>query len=244
MDEVLEIARRRGMRVVEDTAQAFGARYRGRPVGALGDLGTVSFYPTKNLGAFGDAGLVLTNDPDLAARVRLLRNHGAERQYFHASIGGNFRLDAVQAALLSVKLPLLASYNLRRQQHAAEYQRPLGDIPGLRLPSTRPGRDHIVNQYTVRVPGCRDALRTWLAERGVASAIYYPVPLHQQQCFRDLSRSVGSLPVAEQLASEVLSLPVFPEMTVEEQDRVLNEILEFYRADTYPTGNLPKSRNT
>jgi dTDP-4-amino-4,6-dideoxygalactose transaminase len=227
LEEILELARRHGLHVIEDAAQAFGAEYRGRPVGALGDFGTVSFYPTKNLGAFGDAGLVVTNDPALAARARLLRNHGAERQYFHSAVGGNFRLDAVQAALLSVKLPLLAEYTARRRRHACEYARLLSGAPGLLLPVALGDRTHIVNQYTLRAPGRRDALRAFLTERGIASAIYYPVPLHRQECFRGLGER--RLPVAESLASEALSLPVFPEMTAEEQAAVVDAVVEFYR---------------
>jgi dTDP-4-amino-4,6-dideoxygalactose transaminase len=196
-------------------------------VGALGDFGTVSFYPTKNLGAFGDAGLVVTNDPGLASRARLLRNHGAERQYFHSMVGGNFRLDAIQAALLSVKLPLLSEYTARRQRHACEYGLRLGGIPGLALPVVHPDRTHIVNQFTVRAPGRRDALRAFLAARGIASAIYYPVALHRQECFRSLGPQ-PTLPVAEALAADSLSLPVFPEMTREEQDAVVNAVAEFY----------------
>jgi dTDP-4-amino-4,6-dideoxygalactose transaminase len=227
LDEILEIARRRGLHVVEDAAQAFGAEYKGRPVGAFGDFGTVSFYPTKNLGAFGDAGLVITNDAELAARARLIRNHGAERQYFHRTVGGNFRLDAVQAALLAVKLPLLAEYTARRQRHAAEYRRHLDGISGLILPTFRPDRTHIVNQYTVRVPGRRDQLREFLGERGVASAIYYPVPLHLQECFQGLD-SPPELPVSEMLARESLSLPSFPEMTAEEQSEVIRLVRQFF----------------
>jgi dTDP-4-amino-4,6-dideoxygalactose transaminase len=227
MDEILAIAGRHGLRVVEDAAQSFGAAYRSRLSGALGDFGTVSFYPTKNLGAFGDAGLVVTNDASLAAQARLLRNHGAERQYFHRSVGGNFRLDAVQAALLAVKLPLLPEYTALRQRHASEYHRLLGGIPQLILPETRPGRTHIVNQFTVRAPGRRDALRDFLAQRDIASAIYYPLPLHCQECFRGPGPQ-PRLPVAETLAAEVLSLPVFPEMTVAEQDSVVEAIAEFF----------------
>jgi dTDP-4-amino-4,6-dideoxygalactose transaminase len=227
LDEILDVARRHRLSVIEDAAQSFGAAYRGRPVGALGDLGTVSFYPTKNLGAFGDGGLVVTNDPALAERVRLLRNHGAERQYFHSAVGGNFRLDAVQAALLSVKLPLLPEYTAGRQHHAGEYQRRLSGIPGLVLPTVRPDRTHIFNQYTVRVPGRRDELRAHLAEHGIASAIYYPVALHRQECFRSLAPQ-PVLPIAETLAEEALSIPVFPEMTAGEQAAVVNAILEFY----------------
>ena len=227
MDPILEIARRHDLRVIEDAAQAFGAEYRGRPVGALGDCGTVSFYPSKNLGAFGDAGLLVTNDAAIAERVRLLRNHGARQQYFHAAVGGNFRLDAVQAALLDVKLPLLPEYTHRRQQHASQYQRLLSDLEDeLILPLTRPGRTHIFNQYTIRVKNGRDALRAFLAGRGIGSAIYYPVPLHRQECFRGLGHC-QPLPVVEELADEVLSLPVFPELTPEEQATVLEAIVGF-----------------
>jgi UDP-2-acetamido-2-deoxy-ribo-hexuluronate aminotransferase len=228
MDPILEIARRHGLRVVEDAAQAFGAEYRGKAVGALGDCGTVSFYPSKNLGAFGDAGLLVTNDAAIAERVRLLRNHGAGQQYFHAAVGGNFRLDAVQAALLGVKLPLLARYTRQRQQHASRYQHLLSDLDELTLPLTRPERTHIFNQYTVRVKNGRDALRAFLAGRGIGSAIYYPVPLHQQECFRGFG-PYQPLPVVEALAGEVLSLPVFPELTPEEQAAVSEGIVEFYR---------------
>jgi dTDP-4-amino-4,6-dideoxygalactose transaminase len=226
MDEILQIARRHGIAVVEDAAQAFGAEYRGRPVGALGDFGTVSFYPTKNLGAFGDAGLVVTNDEQLAARARLLRNHGAERQYYHRSVGGNFRLDAIQAALLAVKLPLLAGYTAARQQRACEYSRRWSGIDGLILPEILLDRSHIIHQYTVRAPGRRDALRAFLADRGIASAVYYPVPLHRQECFRGMD--APPLPISERLAGEVLSLPVFPEMTAEEEAAVVDAVAAFY----------------
>jgi dTDP-4-amino-4,6-dideoxygalactose transaminase len=227
MDPILEIARRRGLAVIEDAAQALGAVYRGRPVGSLGDFGTISFFPTKNLGALGDAGLVVTNDEALAEKARLLRNHGASRRYFHSLVGGNFRLDAVQAALLRVKLPRLAEYSARRQQHFAEYNRALGDHEGVVVPTTHPDRTHIANQYTLRVRrGRRDALRRFLRERGIASEVYYPVPLHKQECFRALGPH-PALPVAEALADEVVSLPVFPEMTAEEQGAVVAAIMEF-----------------
>jgi dTDP-4-amino-4,6-dideoxygalactose transaminase len=227
LDPILDLARRRNLRVIEDAAQAFGAEYGGRPVGALGDCGTVSFYPTKNLGAMGDAGLVVTNDEGLARRLRLARNHGAERQYYHSSVGGNLRLDAVQAALLSVKLPLLESYTAGRQRHALEYDRALGGLAGrLALPSRLPGRTHIMNQYTIRVPGRRDDLRAFLQSRGIATAIYYPVPLHRQDCFAETTAG-ARLPVAEMLAREVLSLPVFPELRPEEHTAVTQAIIEF-----------------
>jgi dTDP-4-amino-4,6-dideoxygalactose transaminase len=227
MDPVLEIARRHGLAVIEDAAQAFGAVYRGRPVGSLGDFGTISFFPTKNLGALGDAGLVVTNDEALAEKARLLRNHGASRRYFHSLVGGNFRLDAVQAALLRVKLQHLAEYTAQRQRHFAEYNRALAGREGVVVPVTHPGRTHIANQYTLRVRrGGRDALRRFLQERGIASEIYYPVPLHAQECFR-LFGPHAALPVAEALAGEVVSLPIFPEMTPEERAAVLAAITDF-----------------
>jgi dTDP-4-amino-4,6-dideoxygalactose transaminase len=228
MDPVLEIARRRGLAVIEDAAQAFGAAYRGRPVGSLGNFGTISFFPTKNLGALGDAGLLVTNDEALAEKARLLRNHGASRRYFHSVVGGNFRLDALQAALLRVKLPRLAEYTAQRQRHFTEYNRALGGREGvIVVPATHPDRTHIANQYTLRVRrGRRDALRRFLEERGIASEIYYPVPLHAQECFRAFGPH-PALPVAEALADEVVSLPVFPEMTSEECGAVLAAIMDF-----------------
>jgi dTDP-4-amino-4,6-dideoxygalactose transaminase len=240
MDVILEIAKRHRLAVVEDAAQAFGAEYRGRPVCSFGDFATVSFFPSKNLGALGDAGLLLTNNAALAEKARLLRNHGMNPKYIHAMIGGNFRLDALQAALLDVKLPHLAEYTARRQQHMGEYNRALAPVQGreevtLALPQTHQDRTHIANQYTLRVqPGRRwnraesprNALRKHLQERGIASEIYYPVPLHQQECFRAYGPH-PELPVAETLAAEVLSLPVFPELTPEEQETVIQAVAEF-----------------
>jgi dTDP-4-amino-4,6-dideoxygalactose transaminase len=240
MDEIAEIATRHRLPVTEDVAQAFGAAYRGRPLGALGDFGTVSFFPTKNLGALGDAGLLVTNDAALAEKARLLRNHGAHPKYYHKMVGGNFRIDAVQAALLGVKLPHLGRYTELRQQHACHYERELRRFDGkgaveLHLPARLEDRTHIVNQYTIRVrrgprwqrpESPRDALRRFLTERGIGSEIYYPVPLHAQECFRDLGPQ-PRLPVCEQMAAEVVSLPVFPEMTAEEQATVIEAVGEF-----------------
>ena len=233
MDPILEIARRHGLAVIEDAAQAFGAVYRGRPVASLGDFGTISFFPTKNLGALGDAGLLVANDEALAEKARLLRNHGASRRYFHSLVGGNFRLDAVQAALLRVKLPHLAEYTAHRQRHFAEYNRALAGHQGVIVPITHPDRTHIANQYTLRVRhGRRDALRRFLKERGIASEIYYPVPLHAQECFRAFGPH-AALPVAEALAEKAVSLPVFPEMTSEERGAVLAAIVEFLENRSY-----------
>ncbi len=240
MDEIGEIAARHRLAMIEDVAQAFGAAYRGRPLGTLGDFGTVSFFPTKNLGALGDAGLLVTKDAALAEKARLLRNHGAHPKYYHKTIGGNFRLDAVQAAVLGVKLPHLRRYTALRQQHARHYDRELQRIDGrgaveLRLPAVLEDRTHIVNQYTIRVrrgprwqrpESPRDALRQHLSERGIGSEIYYPVPLHAQECFRDCGPH-PPLPACEQMAAEVVSLPVFPELTAEEQAAVIEAVGEF-----------------
>ena len=250
MDPILEIARRHHLPVIEDAAQAFGAEYRGKSVGSLGDFGTFSFFPSKNLGGFGDAGLLVTNDPALAEKARLLRDHGAHPRYFHSMVGGNFRLDALQAALLSVKLPRLSEYTAGRQRNACEYSRALQELKGgevveVLTPATAPDRTHIANQYTLRVrrgegwqwaESPRDSLRRWLQERGIASEIYYPVPLHQQECFRPFG-PYPSLPVCEALADEVLSLPVFAELTSAELSAVSDAISDFvYSASQLPPG--------
>ena len=248
MDPILQIARRFHLAVIEDAAQAFGAEYRGRPVGSLSEFGTVSFFPTKNLGALGDAGLLVTNDAALAEKARLLRDHGAHPRYFHSMIGGNFRLDALQAALLSVKLPHLSEYTAGRQRNACEYTRALQGLKGGKVvevltPATLPDRTHIANQYTIRVRRTggwqwaetpRDSLRRWLDERGIASEIYYPVPLHQQECFRYLGPQ-PALPVCEALADEVLSLPVFAEITTAELSAVSDAVADF----VYSASQLP-----
>ncbi len=240
LDDILEVARRHNLAVIEDAAQAFGAEYRGRPVGSIGEFGAVSFFPSKNLGALGDAGLVVTNNPSLAEKARRLRNHGQHPKYMHGVVGGNFRLDALQAALLAVKLPHLPEYTARRQRHASEYTLALagmaaGAAIAISLPVTHPDRTHIANQYTIRVrrgpawrhrESPRDALRRRLAERGIASEIYYPVPLHAQECFRQFGPHPG-LPVAEEAAGDILSLPVFPELTEEETASVAAEIRQF-----------------
>jgi dTDP-4-amino-4,6-dideoxygalactose transaminase len=250
MDAILQIARRHELPVIEDAAQAFGAEYRGKPVGSLGNFGTVSFFPTKNLGALGDAGLLVTDDAALAEKARLLRDHGAHPRYFHSIIGGNFRLDALQAALLSVKLPHLSAYTAGRQRNACEYSRALeglkgGDVVEILTPAILPDRTHISNQYTLRVRRTqgwqwaetpRDSLRRWLQERGIASEIYYPVPLHQQECFRSLG-PYPALPICEALADEVLSLPVFAEMTSTELKAVADAVSDFvYSASQLPPG--------
>jgi dTDP-4-amino-4,6-dideoxygalactose transaminase len=240
LESILDIAKRHRLAVIEDAAQALGAEYRSQPVGSFGDFATVSFFPSKNLGALGDAGLLLTGNAALAEKARLLRNHGMHPKYFHSMVGGNFRLDAVQAALLGVKLPHLAEYTARRQEHMRAYNRALASLGGreeaqLILPQTHSDRTHIANQYTLRVqPGKRwhatesprDALRQRLQGLGIASEIYYPIPLHRQECFRGLGPH-PELPVAEALAAEVISLPVFPELTLEERETVIKAIADF-----------------
>lgn len=234
--------------VVEDAAQALGASWQGSRAGAMGALGCFSFFPSKNLGGFGDGGLVTTDDDALAARVRRLRVHGAEPKYFHAEVGGNFRLDALQAALLRVKLPRLDEAVRRRRAHARAYteafvERGVGAVAGgatcsprcagrgtaqearvLLPPACDPG--HTYNQYVVRIPGRRDAVREALAERGIGSAVYYPRPLHLQECFASLGHAPGDFPVAERLAEESLALPIFPELTAEERARVVDAVSE------------------
>jgi dTDP-4-amino-4,6-dideoxygalactose transaminase len=230
MDAVMDLAASRGLRVIEDAAQALGAEYKGRQAGSIGDAGTFSFFPSKNLGGFGDAGLLTTNDDRLAARARILRVHGAEPKYFHKFIGANFRIDALQAALLTVKLPHLREYTLGRCRNAAYYSEHLAGIGGVTLPQTHEHNRHIWNQYTIRVAGgARDRLRAHLASREIGCEIYYPVPLHKQECFREIAAG-EPLPVAERLASESLSLPIFPELRRDQQDAVIEAIRGFFSA--------------
>jgi dTDP-4-amino-4,6-dideoxygalactose transaminase len=215
MDAIGAIAAEAGVPVIEDAAQAIGSSYRGREAGTFGLTGCFSFFPSKNLGAFGDAGLVTTNDDAFAGRVRLLRVHGAERQYHHRLVGGNFRIDALQAAVLRVKAPRLAAWTEGRRRNAARY-RELFAQAGLEgrvtLPVEGPGHRHIYNQYVVRVPA-RDRVKESLGARQVATAIYYPVPFHLQECFAPLGYVPGAFPHAEAAARETLALPVYGELT-------------------------------
>lgn len=251
MDAALELARLHGLNVIEDAAQAMGATYRDNQVGTIGDFGTISFFPTKNLGALGDAGALLTNDEVLYERARILRVHGMEPKYHHQMFGGNFRLDAMQAAMLSVKLPHFNDYTAARRRNAAHYTERLAVLPGVRiarpedcccgqgssargiarivLPVAYPQNGHIWNQYTMRVIGGRqrDALREHLTARGIGSEIYYPLPLHEQECFSYLGYKPEDLPWAHRLASEVISLPIYPEIPPEQIDEVCTAIGEF-----------------
>jgi dTDP-4-amino-4,6-dideoxygalactose transaminase len=231
MDPLMAIARQYGLKVIEDAAQAIGTEYRdGRPVGAIGDIGCFSFFPSKNLGAFGDAGLCTTNDPVLAECMRVLRVHGGKPKYFHAVIGGNFRIDELQAAVLRVKLKYLDGWTGGRQRNAAYYDAAFGDAglgANLRTPLAIVGYRHIFNQYVVRAQR-RDALKARLMERGIGSEIYYPVPLHLQKCFAYLNYHAGDFPHAEQAARETLALPIYPELEQAQLAHVVATIAEFY----------------
>jgi dTDP-4-amino-4,6-dideoxygalactose transaminase len=217
--------------IIEDAAQAIGATYQGRNVGSLGATGCFSYYPTKNLGGFGDGGMITTNDEQLADRLRILRDHGQQPRYRHSLVGVNSRLDTLQAAVLNVKIKHLGQWAEGRQRNAARYQEEftrLGLDRELGLPQVATGCDCVWNQFTIRVPdGRRDELQQHLAERKIGSAIYYPVPLHLQECFAELGYSAGSLPATEQAAAEVLSLPIYAELTSTGHDRTIQAIAEF-----------------
>ena len=220
LDPIVEICRRRGLRLIEDCAQSFGASYGGRMTGSFGDFGCFSFYPSKNLGAFGDAGMVTTNEEALAAEVRVYRNHGSRTRYHHHVIGYNSRLDEVQAVILRVKLQYLEGFNTRRRAIAHAYNKRLAGA--LVTPAEAPNRHHVYHQYTIRSPR-RDAIQKALGDANIGSMIYYPVPLHQQEVYADLCKGV-SLPVSEAAASEVISLPIFPQMTIDQVDQVCSVV--------------------
>jgi dTDP-4-amino-4,6-dideoxygalactose transaminase len=232
MDPLMAIAGRYGLKVIEDAAQAIGTEYKnGSRVGSIGDIGCFSFFPSKNLGAFGDAGLCTTNDAELAESMRVLRVHGGKPKYFHAVIGGNFRIDELQAAVLRVKLRHLDAWTEGRRRHAAFYDAALAvsEFAGkLATPRAMPGYRHIFNQYVVRVQK-RDALREFLGQRSIGTEVYYPVPLHLQKCFAYLGYGAGDFPQAERAAAETLALPVYPELTQAQLDYVVATIAEFYR---------------
>lgn len=240
MDAFASIARQHGVAIVEDAAQAFGASWRGRKAGTLGKAAAFSFYPTKNLSAYGDGGAVSTDDPELASHVRRLRNHGSRERYYHEEIGWNSRLDAIQAAILRVKLKHIDRWNQQRRAIAAKYDtlfRDAGLVKNatvtvdpqapIALLQTRPEAFHIFHQYVVRAHR-RDELRSHLSDHGIGSEIYYPVPLHLQQSFAYLGYKPGDLPESERAAKESLALPIFPELRDDEQQRVVRAIMDFY----------------
>lgn len=238
---LLALGKEKGIAIIEDAAQAIGSQYQGQPVGSLGTFGTFSFFPSKNLGGFGDGGLLTTQDDALAEKARILRTHGSKPKYYHHYVGGNFRLDALQAALLSVKLPHHPSYASQRQQLAATYQslfekigitpsapnnaHALSPTDSLQLPATdQPG--HVWNQFIVRLPNKaqRDGLQQHLKANGIDTAIYYPIPLHLQPCFAELGYKPGSLPICEEASETTLALPIFPGLTIHEQKYVVGQI--------------------
>jgi dTDP-4-amino-4,6-dideoxygalactose transaminase len=231
MAGLLELAREFGLKVIEDAAQAIGADYvDGRRAGSMGDIGCLSFFPTKNLGAFGDAGMCTTQDAELAERMRVLRVHGGKPKYYHALIGGNFRLDEIQAAVLSVKLRLLDGWTAARQRNAACYAAAFeraGLNGRIQPPAAAAGYRHTWNQFVIRAPQ-RDELKAFLAEQGVGTEIYYPVPLHRQQCFAYLGYGADQFPVSDAAAREVLALPIFPELAQEQIQYVVDRIAAFY----------------
>ena len=237
MDPLLTIAKEKKLFIIEDAAQALGAEYKpkvgseGRRAGQIGDLGCFSFYPTKNLGAFGDAGMVVTDNPGLAEKVRLLRVHGSQPKYFHKTIGINSRLDTIQAAILLVKFKYLEKWTAERQKKAEQYQGLFQDlsssVKGLKLPTLQYQNRHIFHQYVIRVPE-RDRLKEFLTEEGIGTDIYYPIPLHLQECYSFLKYRRGDLPNSEKASEEVLALPIYPELTEDQQSVVVNRIKAFY----------------
>jgi dTDP-4-amino-4,6-dideoxygalactose transaminase len=231
MDPIHSLAEAHGITVLEDAAQAIGSEYRGRRAGSLGAVAAFSFYPSKNLGAFGDAGMITTSDPELARRMARLRVHGMEPKYHHHEVGFNSRLDALQAAVLRVKLRHLDSWTAARRAAAERYRR-LFESQGLaaavQLPVERPGHLHVYNQFVIRVPGAaRDALREHLTRRRVGTEIYYPIPLHLQPCFAALGHAPGDFPRSESAAQQTIALPIYPELTEAAQEHVVASVAEY-----------------
>lgn len=232
MDAIMAIANERGIPVIEDAAQAIGATYPSasglQKAGAIGLAGCYSFFPSKNLGCLGDGGATVTNDTAFADRLRRIRNHGMEPKYYHKEIGANFRLDALQAAILSIKLPHLETWHAQRRENAAYYDEQFQGSP-IETPKPVYGREHhIYNQYIVRVPDRRDELRTVLNENEIGHDVYYPVPFHLQECFRDLGYRPGDFPESENAAAHTLAIPVYPGLTREQQDHVIQTLQNFY----------------
>ncbi|HET6441539.1 MAG TPA: DegT/DnrJ/EryC1/StrS family aminotransferase [Phycisphaerae bacterium] len=226
MDPILAVAKKHGLLVVEDAAQAIGAEYKGRKAGSIGTCGCFSFFPSKNLGAVGDGGMIVTNDERLADMCNIMRNHGSKPKYYHKYVGGNFRLDPIQAVVVLVKLRYLEAWHKARQKNAAYYDQKFAGCRGVVTPCVEPHNRMIYNQYVLRLPGQRDAVEAKLNEKKIGNAIYYPVPLHLQECFADLGYKKGDFPHSEQAAKEVLAIPVYPELTLAQQDEVVAAVLE------------------
>ena len=233
MEAICKLAAKHNIPVIEDAAQAIGSGFvdsdgKEASAGSIGDIGCFSFFPSKNLGGLGDGGMVVTNDDDLAEKIRRLKNHGAKPKYYHSMIGGNFRLDAIQAAPLRVKLKHLNAWSKARQENAEYYDANL-NITGVVKPTVKYRRqDHIYNQYVISVPEKRDGLRAYLQANDIGCEVYYPVPFHRQECFKDLGLKEGDFPNAEHAADHTLAIPIYPELTNEMQDYVIQKIGEFY----------------
>jgi dTDP-4-amino-4,6-dideoxygalactose transaminase len=226
MDPILDFARANGLRVIEDNAQSLGATYKGRPTGSMSDVACISFYPTKNLGAYGDAGMIVTNSGETAERLRTLRNHGQSAKYVSSEAGWNSRLDEIQAAILRVKLRHLPAWQRARQSNSEAYAKLLLGVPGIAPPLVPENYRHAFHQFTIRVEQ-RDALQQFLTERNIGSAVYYPVPLHLQPLYSSLGHQAGDFPHAEHAAKEVISLPMYPELQAEQIARVAEAVIEF-----------------
>ena len=227
MKPILKIARRHGLRVIEDACQAHGAEYDGRRVGGIGDAAAFSFYCAKNLGAYGEAGMVVTNDRQVATSVQMLRNHGSSERYHHTAYGVNSRMDEIQAAVLRVKLRHLDESNTRRRAWAFEYNRSLAELPEVTLPEELPYTQPVYHLFVINVRQ-RDELRDWLKDRGIETGIHYPIPLHLQEACADLALGPGSFPHAEASAEQILSLPMYPELTIDQVSYVCQTIRDFY----------------
>jgi len=223
MDPILEIADRRHLPIIEDAAQSIGATYKGRQSGSMGTFGCLSFFPSKNLGGAGDGGMILTQNGELAEKVKILRVHGSQPKYYHQVIGCNSRLDSLQAAVLSVKLPYLEEWSRKRRENAEFYNKHLGSVENLVLPHVESYNKPIYNQYVIR-SSQRDQLLNYLKEKGIGTEIYYPVPLHLQACFKYLGHSEGDFPEAERAARETIALPIYPELTMDQKIYVVDQI--------------------
>jgi dTDP-4-amino-4,6-dideoxygalactose transaminase len=223
MDPIMAVARKYKLHVVEDASQAHGAEYKGRIAGSLGDAGCFSFYPGKNLGAYGEAGAVVTDNPELDQRIRMLRDHGQARKYFHGIVGWNARMDGFQGAILSVKLKYLSAWNEARRENAGLYDEMLGRIDSVVIPQESPGNKHVYHIYAIRVPN-RDSFIQALAQKDIHCGIHYPIPLHLQDAYKALGLKRGSFPIAEEVASEFVSLPMFPELRQVQIEYAVREI--------------------
>jgi dTDP-4-amino-4,6-dideoxygalactose transaminase len=230
LEPLLDIAKKKGLPLVEDSAQAHGATYKGKRIGSFGEISCFSFYPSKNLGACGEAGIALTGDASLAAKMRALREHGSVKRYYHDTIGFNYRMEGLQGCALRVKLPHLDGWNARRQQIAKMYNSLMEDAPGVQLPAVGPDRTHVYHLYVVRTPK-RDALAEFLKTKGIGTGFHYPVPVHLQKAYVFLKLRAGVLPKSEAAAQECLSLPMFPELTDAQVKKVAASVVEWAKAD-------------